>query len=321
MKLTIHSIGELKELVHLLAYGLAPRADGPRLADATSPYVATLVAAATTAGERIDGCPTALAEPYTPPTPVDEPRAEILEGLATFERELRAATGNVEALAGAIAKHQNLIAAATPEELTLANAGANADEPIEATAAELALAEARVAGVVTDEPKAEMVDVDSRNIPWDERIHAGTQAKNADGTWRARRGVSPELVEQVERELMGELTPRTAGERAEQREADDTAAESAAEAVALQIQDLDTDRPVDYPAIIKRAEVVALDLSGDHRALMVAAQGFIGEYGHDAFNALRAAAVPDENGVGKAVQLLSPGERRLLEACIAEYAK
>lgn len=265
MKLTIHSIDELKELVHLLTYGLAPRTDGPRIADDSSPYVAALVAAATTAGERIDGRPPALAEPYA----TDEPKAD--------EPKADAARSYVAAL---VAQTED-----------------------------------------ADEPKAEMVDVDSRNMPHDERIHAGTKAKNADGTWRARRGVSPELVEQVERELMGELIPHTTSERAEQREADETTAEDAAEAVALQIQDLDTDRPVDYPAIIKRAEVVALDLSGDHRALMAAAQGFIGEYGHDAFNALRAAAVPDENGVGKAVQLLSPGERRLLEACIAEYAK
>lgn len=265
MKLTIHSIDELKELVHLLTHGLAPRADGPRIADDSSPYVAALVAAATTAGERIDGRPPALAEPYA----TDEPKAD-------------AARSYVAAL---VAQTED------------------ADGP------------------KADESKAEMVDVDSRNVPWDERIHAGTKAKNADGTWRARRGVSPELVEQIERELMGELIPRTTGERAEQREVDETAAEDATEAVAEQVQDLPTGRTVDYPAIIKRAEVVALDLSGDHRALMVAAQGFIGEYGHDAFNALRAAAVPDENGVGKAVQLLSPGERRLLEACISEYAK
>lgn len=264
MKIIIHSIDELHELVHLIAYGPAPRvvgegtvyrgqSDGPRIADDSSPYVADLVAKAAAAGERIDGRPTALAEPYATGEPkADKPKA---------------------------------------------------DEP------------------KADEPKAEMVDVDSRNIPHDERIHAGTKAKNADGTWRARRGVSPELVERVERELMGELIPRTAGERAEQREADEAAAEDAAEAVALDVQDLATCEPVDYPTLIKRAEVRALDLPGDHRSLMTAAQGFISEYGHDAFNALRAAAVPDENGVGKAVQLLSPGERRLLEACILEYAK
>ena len=261
MKITIHSIDELKELVHIVAFGLAHR-DAHPIAKDSSPYVAELLAKATANEPRIEGRPPSLGAPYgeRAEPQADEPRTD----------EPR-----------------------TDEP--------QADEP------------------QADEPQAEMVDVDSRNLPHDERIHASTKAKNADGTWRARRGVNPELVAQVERELLSELIPRTVGERAEQREADEAAAVDAAEAAVLQISDRDTERPVDYRAIIKRAEARALDLAGDHRALMAAAQGFIAEYGHEAFNALRAAAVPDENGVGKAVQLLSPGERRLLEACIAEY--
>src|ERR1043165_8322493 len=38
-------------------------------------------------------------------------------------------------------------------------------------------------------------DVDSRGLPWDERIHAGTKATNADGSWRNKRGVDKALVE------------------------------------------------------------------------------------------------------------------------------
>lgn len=45
--------------------------------------------------------------------------------------------------------------------------------------------------------------VDSRGIPWDERIHsAGDNKTNKNGTWRQRRGVEPKLVEQVEQELL-----------------------------------------------------------------------------------------------------------------------
>lgn len=46
-------------------------------------------------------------------------------------------------------------------------------------------------------------DVDSRGLPWDERIHAGTKATNADGSWRNKRGVDKALVEAVEAELAG----------------------------------------------------------------------------------------------------------------------
>jgi len=39
--------------------------------------------------------------------------------------------------------------------------------------------------------------LDKAGLPWDERIHASTKAKNADGTWRQKRGVDPATVEQV----------------------------------------------------------------------------------------------------------------------------
>lgn len=47
-----------------------------------------------------------------------------------------------------------------------------------------------------------LADVDSTGLPWDERIHSGTKAKNADGTWRARRGMNDAAkVKEVEAEL------------------------------------------------------------------------------------------------------------------------
>lgn len=45
------------------------------------------------------------------------------------------------------------------------------------------------------------VDVDKNGMPWDVRIHAGTKTKNADGTWRYKRGVQPASIKIVEDEL------------------------------------------------------------------------------------------------------------------------
>ena len=48
------------------------------------------------------------------------------------------------------------------------------------------------------------VETDKNGLPWDERIHSGPKdkrPKNADGSWRKRRGVDDALVEQVEAEL------------------------------------------------------------------------------------------------------------------------
>ena len=45
------------------------------------------------------------------------------------------------------------------------------------------------------------VEVDTKGMPWDGRIHARTKAKVADGTWRQKRGVAADLIAQVEAEL------------------------------------------------------------------------------------------------------------------------
>lgn len=45
------------------------------------------------------------------------------------------------------------------------------------------------------------VEVDSKGMPWDERIHSSSKAKVAGGTWKYKRGVSDEEVKRVEVEL------------------------------------------------------------------------------------------------------------------------
>lgn len=45
------------------------------------------------------------------------------------------------------------------------------------------------------------VELDKHGLPWDNRIHAESKAKIADGIWRKKRGVDPALVAQVEAEL------------------------------------------------------------------------------------------------------------------------
>lgn len=46
------------------------------------------------------------------------------------------------------------------------------------------------------------VEVDTDGLPWDERIHAGTKTRNADGRWKAKKGINdPALVERVKAEL------------------------------------------------------------------------------------------------------------------------
>lgn len=54
-----------------------------------------------------------------------------------------------------------------------------------------------------DEPTNDAPPATDKNgLPWDERIHAGTKALNADGTWKKRRGVDDATVAAVTAELM-----------------------------------------------------------------------------------------------------------------------
>ena len=45
--------------------------------------------------------------------------------------------------------------------------------------------------------------LDSEGMPWDHRIHAATKSKIADGTWRLKKGVSKEDVDEVKALYLG----------------------------------------------------------------------------------------------------------------------
>jgi hypothetical protein len=46
------------------------------------------------------------------------------------------------------------------------------------------------------------IEVDSAGMPWDHRIHASSRAKVADGTWRQRRNLDPNVLAQVQAEML-----------------------------------------------------------------------------------------------------------------------
>lgn len=56
------------------------------------------------------------------------------------------------------------------------------------------------------------IDLDATGLPWDERIHASTKTKKADGSWTRRRGVQDSEFIAVEAELRAKFpTTPTAG--------------------------------------------------------------------------------------------------------------
>ena len=76
---------------------------------------------------------------------------------------------------------------------------------------------------------------------------------------------------------------------------------------------------VDLETLIAASLEAAQDASDSHVDLLNACRDFTSKHGHPAFTALKAAVAPDDAGGGKAVQHFTPGERRLMQACIANY--
>jgi len=70
----------------------------------------------------------------------------------------------------------------------------------EYTTEDLAAVHAPVLSEVQEEaPVAvDMNEVDANGFPWDERIHASSKNKIADGTWRIKRGVTDEQVAKIQ---------------------------------------------------------------------------------------------------------------------------
>lgn len=184
--------------------------------------------------------------------------------------------------------------------------------------------------------------VDATGLPWDARIHSDPPKTNKDGTWRARRGVSAETVAEVTVELYARQGDAPAPEQATEPLATETHAlpteladEPAAEPAAPTPEPASTEAastesagpraagPTQLADLVAAAVWMAPDASDSLPDLLGVAKRFIGEHGTEKLNELKAAAVPvggDAAGVGKALQALTPGERRLLRACLDNYA-
>lgn len=60
-------------------------------------------------------------------------------------------------------------------------------------------------GAASSVANAGSVELDAKGLPWDERIHASTKSKIANGEWKAKRGIPPERTVAVEAELRAAL--------------------------------------------------------------------------------------------------------------------
>jgi len=111
-------------------------------------------------------------------------------------------------IAGAVMQH--IAPEAAPGSSTLPPAAPATPAPMPVPGATALSAPAAPTSHASD------VELDSKGLPWDERIHASTKTKVADGTWKAKRGINdPALVARVEAELRARVAaPAPAAEQA-----------------------------------------------------------------------------------------------------------
>lgn len=168
--------------------------------------------------------------------------------------------------------------------------------------------------------------VDASGRVWDERIDSSSKEVTGKGLWRARRNVPDD----VRAAVLAELSAQPEPDQAPSEDAEPLVTETHALPVEKPEADTEADTqpvsspgdpaaPVDYTALIAASQAAALDASDSHTDLLTACQGFIGAYGHAAYGELRKHVAPKDETGGKAIQEFTPAERRLMQACIANY--
>jgi len=175
-----------------------------------------------------------------------------------------------------------------------------------------------------DDEKVCTVQADADGVEHNSDWHSDPAKINGDGRWRARR----KRDEDAYKVWLLEVTAAA--------EADPTDAEPVAtETHALPQDDADDVQEggpgateplpeagptVDLAALVEASQEAALDASDSHMDLIKACQQYIEAHGHPAYNALKAAVAPMEGSDnGKAIPQFTPGERRLMRACMANY--
>ena len=194
-------------------------------------------------------------------------------------------------------------------------------------------------------------EVDRDGVRYDERIHAPSRAIKADGTWRMKRNVDQKLVDTVlaeQHEQNRAIVQAAQADEPKVEEANDDALVTethalpvddpdAVNAVAAEVADTGVDAAaaeadtvheampagisIDFPSLVADAQAMAGDLSGDMVNVLNVSREFLAATSHETFAALKAHVAPGDDGQGKALPTMSPGERRLLEAAMSLHLK
>lgn len=194
---------------------------------------------------------------------------------------------------------------------------------------------AQPAGVATtNEPGPggtdEQPERDADGAPYNTDWHSDPAKINADGRWRARRKrdehaykawLLEQAVEVAEAAIAADAEPVATETHALPQDDGYEVGDAPQEPDSDNRDESHAGAPtVDLAALVEASQEAALDASDSHMDLIKACQQYIEAHGHPAYNALKAAVAPLEGSDnGKAIPQFTPGERRLMRACMANY--
>lgn len=180
-------------------------------------------------------------------------------------------------------------------------------------------------------PADHQVIADLDGAPYNTDWHSSPAKINADGRWKARRGrdadaysawLLEQAVEVAETAIAADIEPVATETHAlpqpdgdivtDSRDAGADYAEAAAPAQPV--------TAVDLQALVAASQEAAQDAADGLPTLLSTCRDFTSKHGTAEFNALKAAVAP-RGDTGGSLQDFTPAERRLMQACIANYPK
>jgi len=185
-----------------------------------------------------------------------------------------------------------------------------------------------------DTTEAGLSTTDADGAPHNTDWHSDPAKINADGTWRARRkrdeAAYKDWLLSLAVEVAEAAVAADAGEELVATETHALPQDDRSEMEKWADSEEEADQPyaagdtvptVDLVALLAASQEAAQDAPDGTIDLLNRGKDFIKEYGTARFEALKAAVAPLEDGTGKPVPSLTPGERRLLRACMDNYPR
>jgi hypothetical protein len=165
---------------------------------------------------------------------------------------------------------------------------------------------------------------DADGVEWHQDWHSEPKKYNADGRFKAKRGRDKDAYASwVEEQKALDQDVSGLSQEPDEPVATETHAlpvQEESEAAETPAADAPAAPAVDLQALVASCAEASLDAPDNMMDLLNQAKAFIVDHSKGELDALKAVVAPLEDGTGgKPLQMLDPGQRRLLSACMKAY--